>query len=27
MTRQDERHKQHVVAGRIKVHPDGYGCM
>ena len=27
MTRQDERHKQHVVAGRIKVHPDGYGFV
>src|SRR3954451_23546036 len=27
MTRQDERHKQHVVDGRIKVHPDGYGFV
>src|SRR5947207_1680643 len=27
MTRQDERHKAHVVNGRIKVHPDGYGFV
>ena len=27
MNRQDERHKQHVVDGRIKVHPDGYGFV
>jgi ribonuclease R len=27
MTRQDERHKDHVVNGRIKVHPDGYGFV
>ncbi|HXU82934.1 MAG TPA: ribonuclease R, partial [Polyangia bacterium] len=27
MTRSDERHKQHVVDGRIKVHPDGYGFV
>ena len=27
MTRQDEHHKQRVVSGRIKVHPDGYGFV
>jgi ribonuclease R len=27
MTKQDERHKAHVVNGRIKVHPDGYGFV
>jgi ribonuclease R len=27
MSRQDERHKDHVVNGRIKVHPDGYGFV
>src|SRR6185436_9032374 len=27
MNRQEERHKQRVVNGRIKVHPDGYGFV